>query len=182
MRDSLLPSTVVLACVFALGCTDAPPTSPGDDPTAGSARGLSSAATPERPFAGSCTFVSTVLPPAPGQPPNVVRIQQDEVCHLTHLGLTTAITEEILTFTATGATVVVTATYTAANGDQLFTIFNGTAGPPDQNGVVQFSGTETVTGGTGRFADASGSFSVVGSVTPATLTGEHEFVSGTLSY
>jgi hypothetical protein len=181
MRYARLPAAV-LACAFALACTDAAPTSPSVDQAPGDAAGATSAATPERPFRGTCTFVSTVLPPEPGQPPNVVRFRQDVVCHLTHLGLTTAITEETVTFTPTGLVFVTTVAYTAANGDQLFTTNSGTGTPPDQNGVVHFSGTETVTGGTGRFADASGSFSFTGSVTPATRTGEFEFISGTLSY
>jgi hypothetical protein len=182
MRYSLLPPTAVLACAFGLACTDAPPTSPGADQAAGGVAGPSFAATPERPFGGTCTFASTLLPPEPGQPPNVVRFHQDEVCHLRHLGLTTASTTETVTFTETGLVFVTTITYTAANGDQLFTTESGTATPPDQNGLIHFSGTQTVTGGTGRFADASGSFSEVGTVNPATATGEVEFISGTLSY
>jgi hypothetical protein len=180
MRYSLL-TPAVLASAFALACADSPPTSPSADQAADDA-GTAFAATPARPFRGACTFTSTLLPAEPGQPPNVVRFRQDEVCHLTHLGLTTAITEEVVTFTETGLVFVTTVTYTAANGDQLFTTQTGTATPPDENGVIHFSGTETVTGGTGRFADASGSFSFVGTVTPATLTGQVEFISGTLSY
>jgi hypothetical protein len=141
----------------------------------------SSADAPARPFGGTCTFASTVLPPEPGQPPNVVRFRADVVCHLTHLGLTTAVAEETVTFTPTGSAFVTMVTYTAANGDQLFTTQTGTGTPPDQNGVAHFSGTETVTGGTGRFAGASGSFSVTGSISQATRTGQIE-LSGTLSY
>jgi hypothetical protein len=180
-RRSYLLITAALASGFALSCTDAPPMSPSGDRAAGGAA-ASFAISPERPFGGTCTFASTLLPPEPGQPPNVVRFHQDEVCHLTHLGLTTGSTEETATFTPTGSVFVITVTYTAANGDQLFTTQSGTATPPDQNGVIHFSGTETVTGGTGRFADASGSFSFAGTVTPATRTGQTEFISGTLSY
>jgi hypothetical protein len=180
MRGSLLITTTVIASAVALACTDAPPTSPNADEAP--AAGTAFAATPERPFGGTCTFLSTVLPPESGQPPNVIRFHQDLVCHLTHLGLTTGTTLEISTFTATGPVFVTTVTYTAANGDQLFTTQTGTGTPPDQSGVLHFSGTETVTGGTGRFADASGSFSFAGSVNPATRTGEWEYTSGTLSY
>ena len=182
MRYSLLLPTTVLASAFALGCSDTPPTSPSADQAASGAGGAAFAATPERPFGGTCTFVSTILPPEVGQPPNVIRFHQDLVCHLTHLGLTTGSTLEIATFTVTGPVFVTTVTYTAANGDQLFTVQNGTGTPPDQSGVISFTGTETVTGGTGRFAGASGSFSFAGSVNPATRTGQWEFTSGTLSY
>jgi hypothetical protein len=182
MRYSLLLPTALLACAFALACTEAPPTSPGDVATAGGAAGPTFAATQERPFGGTCTFASTVLPPEPGQPPNVIRFHQDFVCHLTHLGLTTGTSLETATLTATGSVFVTTVTYTAANGDQLFTVQNGTGAVP-ANGVINFTFTETVTGGTGRFADASGSFSGAGAVTQATRTGQFEFISGsTLSY
>ena len=182
MRYSLLLPITVLASAFALACTDTPLTSPSADQAARGAGGPAFAATPERPFGGTCTFVSTVLPPVTGQPPNVVRFEQDLVCRLTHLGLTTGSTLEIATFTATGPVFVTTITYTAANGDQLFTVQNGTGTPPDQNGIISFTGTETVSGGTGRFADASGSFLFAGSVNPATRTGQWEFTSGILSY
>jgi hypothetical protein len=52
-----------------------------------------------------------------------------------------------------------TGTWTAANGDQLFTRFtrNGVFVPP----TATFTETHTITGGTGRFANASGTFTVV---------------------
>jgi len=127
MRQSLLLASLALGGALALACTDAPLTSPRADQAAGDAAGASFAAAPERPFGGTCTFAATFLPPEPGQPPNVQRIHLDEVCHLRHLGLTTASAEETATFTATGSVFVITATYTAANGDQLFTTSSGTA-------------------------------------------------------
>jgi hypothetical protein len=171
MRRPFHLGTAALAAALALGCSDGAPTAPLAD----------RAATQARPFGGTCTFQSTVVPPAPEQPPNVTLFHVEEVCHLTHLGLTTAVGEETATIT-TGSAFVTTVTYTAANGDQLFTTETGSGTPPDASGVIHFSGTETVNGGTGRFADASGSFSFAGSVTVATRTGEIEFVSGTLSY
>jgi hypothetical protein len=77
------------------------------------------------------------------------------------------------TFADTG-----TATFVAANGDKVFTTIVGT-------GTVTTTGSEsttvnTITGGTGRFADASGRFtftnvgvtvSTVGSIVTQTLTG-----------
>jgi hypothetical protein len=52
--------------------------------------------------------------------------------------------------------------WTASNGDQIFTSVTGTA-------IVSFpmvsvSETSTITGGTGRFLDASGSFMIERSV------------------
>jgi hypothetical protein len=184
MRRSfpLAITAVALGSALALACTDAAPTAPRTDQAADDAAGPSVAAAPERPFGGTCRFAATFLPPEQGQPPNVQQIQIDEVCHLRHLGLTTASGLETATFTATGSVFVITTTYTAANGDQLFTTASGTGMLPDQNGIAAFSGTETVTGGTGRFAGASGSFSFTASVNVTTRTGQIEFTGGTLSY
>jgi hypothetical protein len=74
-----------------------------------------------------------------------------------------------------------TAVFTAANGDQLVTTFTGMATFPDQNGIVTFDGTDTVAGGTGRFADASGSFTRATRVNMFLGTGQL-VLDGTLSY
>jgi len=50
--------------------------------------------------------------------------------------------------------------FTAANGDTLFADFTGTATPTDTPGVLYIEETATITGGTGRFAGATGSFTV----------------------
>jgi hypothetical protein len=50
--------------------------------------------------------------------------------------------------------------FTAANGDLLFADFTGEASPTATPGVVYIVEVATITGGTGRFADASGSFTV----------------------
>jgi hypothetical protein len=73
-----------------------------------------------------------------------------------------------------------TATFTSANGDAFYTSFTGTATPNGQgaNNVVM---THTITGGTGRFESATGSF--VGST--VAVPGHTEGVityEGTISY
>jgi hypothetical protein len=78
--------------------------------------------------------------------------------------------------------IVNTAVYTAANGDKLFSTFLG-SGVPTSTGV-SFSGTETYDGGTGRFADATGSATLVGSAeftSPSAGVGQYS-VEGTISY
>ena len=78
-----------------------------------------------------------------------------------------------------------TGTIVAANGDKLFTSVSGTGtfGTP-----IHTMGVTTITGGTGRFADATGtltgtsattSVSIVGSIEMTTQTGSSE---GTISY
>ena len=48
-----------------------------------------------------------------------------------------------------------TAVFTASNGDEFYTSFTGTATPNGQGANLVLM-THTITGGTGRFADASG--------------------------
>ena len=51
--------------------------------------------------------------------------------------------------------------FAAANGDTLTAEFTGTAGPSDIPGVVRIVEVATITGGTGRFAGATGGFTAV---------------------
>jgi hypothetical protein len=107
--------------------------------------------------------------------------------HLSHLGKVTGsanfqfalVGPNGFSFTGTGTTV-------AANGDTLFTTTsatNGNLGPP-----ITSTSTNTITGGTGRFADASGTYtgtavstsvSIIGSVETVTSTAT---LKGTISY
>jgi hypothetical protein len=48
--------------------------------------------------------------------------------------------------------------FTAANGDTLSAAFTGQSTPTATPGVLAIVETATITGGTGRFADATGSF------------------------
>ena len=62
---------------------------------------------------------------------------------------------DLATPTATG-----TFTFTAANGDQLLVTFVGNAANTIEPGVVSFTETLTIVGGTGRFAGAIGTFTM----------------------
>ena len=75
-------------------------------------------------------------------------------------------------------------TYTAANGDKVFSSAALTICPTTTPGVFQSSGTFTITGGTGRFADVSGSGALHALVTftspsSGTFSGT---TAGTISY
>src|SRR5947208_6581508 len=48
--------------------------------------------------------------------------------------------------------------FTAANGDKVYADFTGLAMPTATPGVLYIEETATITGGTGRFAGATGSF------------------------
>ena len=80
--------------------------------------------------------------------------------HATHLGRVTLSSYDCINFssptsfsfeTLNGTKVVLT----AANGDQLFATYAGLA-KPQPGGILVLSGTFTFTGGTGRFAGATG--------------------------
>lgn len=53
--------------------------------------------------------------------------------------------------------------WTTRNGDQFFATYVGTSTPPDMTGLLSYDATFTITGGTGRFKGASGSFEGGGS-------------------
>ena len=71
--------------------------------------------------------------------------------HLGRFGMTYEVTVNLLTHDTSGSAV-----FTAANGDQLFTdlVGHGT----DDGKVASVVEIHTITGGTGRFAEATGSF------------------------
>ena len=85
-------------------------------------------------------------------------------CQFAHLGRTTVL--EYQTIEAPEANGIIaftnTATYTAANGDELRTSTIGAAAPTV--GGVSLSGINTAVGGTGRFANASGTAALAGTV------------------
>jgi hypothetical protein len=59
------------------------------------------------------------------------------------------------------ALVTSTATYSAANGDKIFTTGNGYVEEPGADGSLRLTGDATVTGGTGRFAGATGTWEII---------------------
>jgi len=142
------------------------------------------AANPERPHQGSCSTIIMPLTP-PGVFPQQLHI--DYQCTVTHLGRTTGVVSQIVTPMAPPVGSVVplliqnTTTYTAANGDQLFVTFTGTAMLNLDTGDVTFIGVEAFNGGTGRFANATGSADLGGQA--SILTNRGFFTSkGRISY
>jgi len=134
--------------------------------------GGGAAAPVERPWSGRCEFAAQRLSPT--------SIRITGTCHLTHLGRTTYVNLQTLVpgpvTTFTNAT-----TYTAANGDLLYTTATGTVTPADGGSRLIIAATETPVGGTGRFERAGGAAALAGAVFPASGTGFYE-LTGTLSY
>jgi hypothetical protein len=141
------------------------------------------AAGTERPYGGSCSAVVTPLTD-PGVFPQELRIDYD--CTLTHLGRSTAVAMQVVTpIGQSGAivsTIIEAATiYKAANGDMLNVLLEGTALIDVQTGDVTFIAKETFDGGSGRFADATGSSVLQGTASIFTNLGSFT-TRGRLAY
>lgn len=114
------------------------------------------------PFKARCELE---IQPATPVGPGLIHQIDFGTCQATHLGRATFVSDKIINVVA--GTQTVEATFTAANGDVLTGTGAGTSqlvGP----GRVAFTATIAFTGGTGRFADATGQ---------ATLTGEADLVA-----
>ncbi len=173
-------TAVLIVFPVIAACSEQASTAPGESPIAPSSAATVLTAKSPRPFGGRCTTALTLVPPVPDDPPNVLRLHIEYVCQLAHLGRTTAIAEQVVVFTSeSDATASNTTTYTAANGDQLFSTWTGTSKTVGAD--ISFSGPETYAGGTGRFSNASGNAWISGTASFATNTGQFTSV-GILSY
>ena len=124
-----------------------------------------SAVAAETPFKGTANAVETGTIVFPGGVPTVL-LDRQGTGTATQLGkYTSHLTAQINVSTghATGV-----ATFTAANGDTLTTTVDGQGTPTPTPGVVSVVEVYTITGGTGRFADATGTFTLEIIVTQAT--------------
>jgi hypothetical protein len=107
----------------------------------------------------------------------------DGTGNISHLGAFSGHVDLMFTFTGASFTYTGTGTDVAANGDKLFFSVeaSGTIGSTDTE-------TDTITGGTGRFAGASGAFTETVvlapiSVTPTTVTNRITIaLNGQISY
>jgi hypothetical protein len=112
---------------------------------------VASAVAAETPFKGKVNAVETVA-----VAPLTLSVTRDGTGTATYLGKFTehiTLQVNIPTAHATGV-----ATFTAANGDTLTATVDGQATPTPTPGVVSIVEVYTITGGTGRFADATGTF------------------------
>lgn len=120
----------------------------------------SKAAAPKMvPFKATLTYQSTAPAPVERCAPGEIGMSLTKAGNATHLGRFTVVASQCLD-PATGAISKGEAVFTAANGDQVFATQSGrvTGSPP----VLAFELDYTVTGGTGRFAGASGSIKATG--------------------
>jgi hypothetical protein len=182
MHASLTSVAVVGAALF-VGCSQ--PITP-TSPTSPSSASLSIASSEadstgarvqsndqKVPFKGRLEGTATITP---GTPP-FLSVSLEGTGNATHLGRFTVGIPHVVN--ATNRTSTGTYEFTAANGDTLTAGFTGQA-TLTSPGVLSIVETATITGGTGRFADATGSFTVERSFNQVTglTTGSFE---GTVS-
>jgi hypothetical protein len=141
-----------------------------------------------RPLKGQCDTEVTVLSIGPD---GRLDLSIEYTCHLSHLGL--AHNTVIQSVVPSGPPVdgllpgIInnTGAYVAANGDRMNSSFTGTSSLDLADFSASFEGTEHFVGGTGRFANASGTAHIEGTATinPATGTGTAHFtIGGTIIY
>jgi hypothetical protein len=142
-----------------------------------------------RPLKGRCDTDVTIVSIAPD---GRLDLSIEYTCQISHLGRThnSVIQSVIPTGPPVGgflsAIVNNTGAYVAANGDRVSSSFTGTGVTNLADFTAEFQGTETfLPGGTGRFADASGTANIQGTAAldPATGTGTGQFtIEGTITY
>jgi hypothetical protein len=109
------------------------------------------------PFKGSL-HGSEIDTPEGGPPPTTLSVDGSTTGLATHVGkfsFTYQLTVTLANGSATG-----TGHLIAANGDSIDTTIVGQGSPTDTPGVNSIVEVNTITGGTGRFSGAQGSFTV----------------------
>ncbi|MGI9025900.1 MAG: hypothetical protein ACR2GP_10015 [Burkholderiaceae bacterium] len=103
--------------------------------------------------------------------------------HASHLGATTGISSDCVTPTSayTYSFSNGKLTLTAANGDEVRAEYSGSLSPTATPPIYAIAGTYRITGGTGRFSNASGTGTLQGIDNLQTGQGQLQ-LSGTISY
>jgi hypothetical protein len=161
------PSFLSLAALL-VACAGELPTTPQSPQASASLASMSASAT--RSAGGRCTTAFIAGAPVAGLLP----LEITGVCQIRHLGRTTMTATQTVSLIDGSAQNLTT--YTAANGDKLYTRWDGQVVSPPGPDIV-FVGTETYLGGTGRFAGASGSSWLEGTAYLAGPTGTGEYTA-----
>lgn len=173
---NLMPAAMAALITVAAACSGSGGmTAPDDAPSLH--RTSVTGSDPARPLTGRCetTFDPPTFPP----PPSFTQTDTG-TCRLAHLGRAAFHSVKDINF-ATGTQTTTEATFTAANGDVLRAVGSGTSAPAGP-GQIGFSATLTFTGGTGRFAEATGEAHVEGVAQLSTSTATMEIVGGWIRY
>ena len=159
LHHHLLSLGSLAALGFLMGCDQTSPVSPSAE---SSPLPLANASQP-RPWKESYQATGTIAPDARCPAP-LLRESDAGGGTATHIGRYT-ITNSHCVDPSSGALTGGSFVKTAANGDQIFGTYVGTATviqAPAPVGIFRVSGTVTFTGGTGRFAGASGTTNMAG--------------------
>ncbi len=138
------------------------------------------AATTTRPMSGSFTGSVFFAEPRCG---DLLTVGFAGNGHATHLGNMSGGATNCTTFDLGGASAPILdgeATFIAADGSAINVTYAGAQEAP-VNGIAAYENTATVSGGTGRFADASGTWTIAGAIdfNTGTITGS---LTGWLAY
>ncbi len=174
---------ILLALVFIAGCSGSNPASPSVGPSV-----VASAASVRVPvpLVGEASGQTWEVPGACAGPPVHAKTISEATGTFTHLGLTTLRAEHCFvrpnpdgTFLFAG-----TATLRGANGDEIHGTYSGNMFPPSGPGRIETAATLVVTGGTGRFAGASGEAEgiIVVTITQPGPAAIHFDVKGSIVY
>jgi hypothetical protein len=109
------------------------------------------------PFKGSFQG-SEIDTPHGGPPPTTLSVNGSVTGIASHVGQFTLNYQ--LTVTLANGTGTGSATLIAANGDTIYITVVGSSEPTATPGIASITEIDTITGGTGRFAGAEGSFTV----------------------
>jgi hypothetical protein len=178
--DRRLRALAATAIALAACSSWDPPTDPSF------ARGGNSEVT--RPLSGQCDTEVTILNISPD---GSLELSIEYTCRISHLGLTHNTVIQSVVPSGPPANGLLpgivnnTGAYVAANGDRVNSSFTGTGVTNLATFTAVFEGTEHFLGGTGRFADASGTAHIEGAAVldPAAGTGTARFtIEGTITY
>jgi len=125
---------------------------------------IPAAAQKQVPFKGSMQGNDS---DAPGPSPTklvVTTIGTGIGSHLGQFSFAQTATVDLVAGTDSGS-----AQWVAANGDILYTTFAGSGEPAANPDLISITEVHTITGGTGRFAEARGSFTVERLASPVTF-------------
>jgi hypothetical protein len=155
MRASFIAIGITMV-VLSAGCSQSgSPTEPSrSGPSVGLTATTAAAVSHDVPFKGRLDGVYTLAFPAP----LVLSVEGKGTGNATQLGQFTFEYHEVVnlsTGTGTG-----TYEFTAANGDTLIATWTGSGSPTSDPNVLSIIENATFTGGTGRFVNATGSFTV----------------------
>jgi hypothetical protein len=152
-------SIIVALCVFAAACGGQVLDSPTSPTALTPPAELMAQGGTELPFGGSFTSTgSSVSNCPPTCPPTTHQVTANHEGTATHLGHFTSTSLDVVDIATTASTG--TFTFTAANGDQLVATTNGVQSEFIPPNIAKPRLVADIVSGTGRFAGATGTFTI----------------------